>query len=485
MVSSEVAPFAKTGGLADVVGALPKALTRKGVSCGVVLPLYKMVRQGNHQVKDTGKDICVNLGGRSISGRIFIGRLTVGIPTYFIRMDHYYDRDGLYGTPEGDYHDNCERFVFFCRAVFEILKALDLRFDIIHCHDWQSALVPVYICTLYKKDSDNLKSVLTIHNLGYQGQFWHWDMPLTGLGWEHFNWKELEFYGKINLLKGGIVYADAITTVSRTYALEIQGEEQGCGLEGVLRERSKDIYGIINGIDYKGWDPRSDRLIPRRYTIKSLAGKGICKAHLQKRCGLEVNAEVPLIGMITRLTEQKGLDIFLDAIDRIMEYQVQFVVLGLGEAYYHDALRKVSERYPTRFSLNIAFDDPLAHQIEAGADMFLMPSRYEPCGLNQLYSLRYGTVPIVRETGGLADTVVDCTEDTLNDGTATGFSFKQYSADALVSAIMRALRAFKEKEKWLTLMKNGMRKDWSWARSATDYIALYEKLLGKPNTLRT
>lgn len=468
MASPEVTPFAKTGGLADVVGALPKYLSIEGVECAVVMPLHRLVKQGNFKLKSLDTPVKVNIGDEIKVCQVMMSNLPDSkVPIYFLRMDDYYDRDGLYGNSTGDHKDNCERFVFFARGVLEMVKALKLKFDVIHSHDWQSALIPVYMRTLYRRDFANVKSVVTIHNLAYQGLFWHWDMNLTGLGWEHFNWKELEFYGKMNFLKGGLVFSDAITTVSKTYAEEIKTEEFGCGLEGVLRERSDRLFGIINGIDYSDWNPATDKLIPANFSPEDLKGKAICKAKLQERCGLKKDQDVPLVGLIGRLAEQKGIDIFMEIVDRFFGENLQLVILGSGDKRYQDELIRLGTRYKDKLSINITFDNKLAHMIEAGADIFLMPSRFEPCGLNQLYSLKYGTVPVVNRTGGLADTITDST---------TGFVFTSYDGASLYNAIKRALDSYKDRQKWRKIMLNGMKQDWSWSRSALEYETLYKKL---------
>ena len=481
MASSEVAPFAKTGGLADVVGALPKYIYEKGIDVSVVLPLYKKIKDSDFPLRRLSNTLRVFVGEQPMVGNIFTSNLpNSNVTVYFVEMDYYYNRDALYGTALGDYRDNCERFTFFCKVVLELVKELKLKFDIIHCHDWQSALIPIYMRTLYSQYFQGVKSVFTVHNLAYQGLFWHWDMPLTGLDWRYFNWKELEFYGKVNFLKGGLVFADAITTVSKTYAKEIQTEEYGCGLEGVLRERKDNLYGIINGIDYNEWNPEIDKLISHNYNVDTLVNKEKCKLHLQKKIGLPVDANIPLIGIIGRLAEQKGIDIIVDILPRLLNNNIQVVILGTGDIRYHNMLENVWKSYSNKLSLNLTFDNRLAHEIEAGADIFLMPSRFEPCGLNQLYSLRYGTVPVVRTTGGLADTIIDYTDETSNNRTATGFTFNNYNGEALYNAIERALKLYKDKVKWRGLLKNGMKQDWSWSNSAQEYVELYKQLV-KPS----
>ena len=477
MASPEVAPFAKTGGLADVVGALPRALADNGLEACVVMPLHRVVKQANYKLEKLDHTLSLKIGDKTISIAVHVGQLpNSDVPVYFLEMDHYFDREFLYGTPNGDYKDNCERFIVFSLGVLELVKSANLQVDVIHCHDWQAALIPLYMKTIYRQMAEGMKSVLTIHNLDYQGTFWHWDMPLTGLDWKHFNWKELEFYGKLNFLKGGLVYADAITTVSKGYAREIQTREFGCGLEGVIQERNSRLTGIVNGIDYETWNPATDRLIPARFTPANLAGKEKCKAALQKQSRLTVDKRIPLIGFIGRLAGQKGVDLVASCIERLADREVQFVILGAGEAKFQEMLAAIRDKHPDKVSLNLAFNENLAHLIEAGSDMFLMPSRYEPCGLNQLYSLKYGTLPIVRETGGLADTVVDSNPETLKYGTASGFVFRDYDVEQCLKTIERALALYADRKKWTALMKRAMKQDWSWKRSAKEYIDLYCRL---------
>jgi len=481
-VSSEVVPFSKTGGLADVSGALPKFLAELGHEVTVFTPLYRGIRR-RFKPRRTNKTISVPVGSDKVEGALYRGKLPDSrVKVVFIANDGYFDREGLYGDEAGDYGDNCSRFVFFSRGVLEAIKALDLKTDIVHSNDWQAGLIPVYRRVAYGGEEAlaGAAHVFTIHNMAYQGLFWHWDIPLTNIGWEHFNYKELEFYGKINFLKGGIVFADTITTVSPTYAKEIQSDEElGAGLNGVLRDRSDDVFGILNGIDYTVWNPEVDELIPAKYSIRDLSGKAKCKSRLQKEAGLPVKGDVPLVGMITRLVDQKGLDLIADGIDEIMSEDLQFVLLGTGLEKYHVLFEDVARRYPKKAGIFLKFDNKLAHMIEAGADMFLMPSRYEPCGLNQMFSLKYGTVPIVRETGGLADTVTNADEESLKAGVANGFTFGPYETSALVDALRRALEAWSDKPRWSKIVAAGMAQDWSWARSAKEYVKLYEHTIRK------
>ncbi|MEW6357803.1 MAG: glycogen synthase GlgA [Planctomycetota bacterium] len=482
IASSEVAPFAKTGGLADVAGSIPKPLSKLGHDVAVVMPLYRVVHKNCAGIASTGETVKIPVGQETVSASIMKSTIPKSrAPIYFIDCPRYFDRDELYGPKGDDYPDNAARFVFFSRAVLETIKALRLKVDILHCHDWQTALIPVYLKTLYQHEPalKEIGSLFTIHNLAYQGLFWHWDMKLTGLPWNLFNWEELEFYGKLNFMKGGLVFADILNTVSKTYAGEIQTTDDfGKGLERVLSHRSEDLYGIVNGVDYDVWNPADDPLIPARYSPDKLAGKAKCKRALQEKNGLACR-DVPLIGMIGRLDPQKGWDLIEEIIDDLMARDLQLVVLGTGMERYHKLLGRIAEAYSHKVGVNLTFDNALAHQIEAGADMFLMPSHYEPCGLNQLYSLKYGAAPIVRRTGGLADTISDCTPGAVKSGRANGFSFDEYSGGALLAAIDRALDAYKDKTLWTKLMKIGMKQDWSWKRSAQEYVALYKKALQK------
>ncbi len=483
LVSSEVVPFAKTGGLADVAGALPLAVSRLGHEVSVFIPLYRHVLDRKVEMEPTGVELSFPIFRRRQKGVIWKGSFPdSNVPVYFIEHDQYFYRRELYSTSEGGYPDNSERFAFFSRAVLEAVSALGLEPDVFHLNDWQSALIAVYLKTTCADDPvlGRAASLLTIHNLAYQGLFPQWEMNMTGLDWELYNWQHLEFYGKVNYLKGGIVFADLLNTVSRKYAQEIQTEEFGCGLQKVLKERSAELFGVLNGVDYENWNPKMDKLIPAKYSPGKMAGKAKCKAALQKLSNLPEKPNVPLIGIVSRLADQKGFDILGKAIQDIMELDLQLVVLGTGQQEYHDLFTEIGEEFPDKAGVNIKYDNKLAHMIEAGSDMFLMPSRYEPCGLNQMYSLKYGTVPVVRTTGGLADTITDCTEETLKAGTANGFSFTGYDTGELLDTIARAVDTYKNKpEVWKQLVKTGMAQDFSWDVSAREYVSLYEKAVQK------
>jgi len=470
--SSEALPYVKTGGLADVGAALPTALRRKGVSVTCFLPLYGQIDQAKHFIKPVGKEISVPISDRHETAQLYQAEYE-GVTSYFISHDHYFNRPGLYGTQAAPYQDNAERFIFFSRAVLEGAKILGLKPDVVHCNDWHTALIPLYLKTAYAAGFPNTASLFTIHNLGYQGLFWHLDWHLLNLSWDYFNFRGLEFYGEINFLKGGLYYADLISTVSVKYTKEIQTPDFGHGLDGVLRDRTADLYGILNGLDTIEWNPGSDPHIAATYDITDLSGKQACKAALQKEFELPVVKKTPLFAIITRLVEQKGLRLIAGVIEKLLQKSVQLIVLGTGEKEYETLLQGFATRYPDKMSVRITYDSNLSHRIEAGADIFLMPSRYEPCGLNQMMSLRYGTVPIVRATGGLDDTVKIFNQKT---GKGNGFKFKAYTESALLKQINKARALFEDKKTWRTLMKNGMAGDYSWDRSSKTYIKHYRQL---------
>jgi len=476
--SSEAVPFAKTGGLADVSGSLPRVLAQMGHEVFLILPKYRSIDGKRCPLTKTGITLKVPIALRVETAEVYSCDSVPRFHSLFIRKDAYYEREQLYGTPSGDFEDNAERFTFFSRALVEAAVALDLNPDIIHCNDWQTGLAPVYLKTLYR-NSSSLKqaaSIFTVHNIGYQGLFWHYDLQLTNLGWELFTPQALEFYGKINFLKAGMVFADAVTTVSRKYMEEIQTPEFGAGLDGVLRDRKGDLYGILNGVDYDEWSPAKDPLIKEQYSPADLKGKRACKGDLQREFGLELREEIPLIGMISRLDEQKGFDLIEAIMEKLMELGPQCVLLGTGKEKYHLLLEDLQKKYPGQLGVKIAFNNVLAHKIEAGADMFLMPSRYEPCGLNQIYSLKYGTVPIVRATGGLDDTIADFNPLT---AAGNGFKFRDHTASCLLEAIQRALQAYRDRPLWENLMLRGMSADFSWERSAREYLQVYQETLEK------
>ncbi|MFH1830728.1 MAG: glycogen synthase GlgA [Pseudomonadota bacterium] len=479
MIASEAVPFAKTGGLADIVGTLPVALAEAGEDVSIIIPFYgKKIDKKKFGIKLLSNVTAqVEVGKEKIKGEVLYCEMPSGIKVYFISQPTYFNRDELYQTTAGDYPDNAARFIFFARAAIELINALGTPPDIVHVHDWQAALVPVYLKSIYKdkKLFANARVLLTIHNLGYQGLFPKEEFPLTGLNWEYFTFDKLEFWGKVNFLKGGIAFADAINTVSKKYADEILTPEQGMGLDKALLARKGVLCGILNGIDYKDWSPETDVLIPANFTPKDMKGKEKCKAELRKHYKLP-HDDTPVIGIVGRLTSQKGFDILSEALPKLMKREFQFAILGTGEAKYHDLLTRVRKQYPNHIGLELAFDNKLAHLIEAGSDMFLMASHYEPCGLNQMISLKYGTIPIVRATGGLDDSIEDFDVGTEK---GNGFKFEDYTSDALVAAVDRALDAYKKPAVWKRLVANAMECNFSWTRSAKEYIALYRKMLGK------
>jgi starch synthase len=480
--ASECVPFAKTGGLADVVGALPQALAQLGHAVSVYLPKYKQTKLTDAKV--LLPSITVPFDDQYRFCSVLDGGKRSGVQFYFIDYPPFFDREALYGTPAGDYPDNAERFALYSRAVLEASKVLGVP-DIFHCHDWQSALIPILLRTSYADDPvfRGTRTVFTIHNIGYQGLFPPDTLPLLMLPWELFTIDQMEFWGKANFLKGGLVFSDHLTTVSRKYAHEIQTSEYGFGLEGVLRTRAGSLTGILNGVDYAEWSPDKDKLLARQYSPENLPGKKECKYDLLRQFGLEhAPIDTPVIGIVSRFVAQKGFDLIADIANDLARLPLIITALGSGDKEYQDMLLKLNRQYPDKIAVKVAYDNTLAHKIEAGADMFLMPSRYEPSGLNQMYSLRYGTVPIVRATGGLDDTI-----EPWDAGTAkgTGFKFSAYSGVALLNCIQEALRAFKDQAGWSRLMLNGMKKDFSWTASAREYVRVYERLVPSKATVPT
>ncbi|MFA5145451.1 MAG: glycogen synthase GlgA [Candidatus Omnitrophota bacterium] len=460
LAASEIVPFAKTGGLADVAGALPLALEDLGHEVIVAVPKYKVIQsfKGQEQIKKTKSGIPYYIIGSNIK-------------VYFIENDQYFNRDGLYGDKAGDFADNLDRFSYYCDAALKLLKEIKFKPDIVHVHDWQASLIPVYLKTRYANDDfyKGIKTILTIHNIGYQGLFAREEFSKLGLDWSLFNIEGFEFYGKINILKAGMEFCDYINTVSPTYSKEIQTEEFGFGLEGVLNKRRDCVFGILNGLDYSIWNSRDDKFIVKNYSLEDIQNKYKNKEDLQAFCKLPVKMDIPVFGIVSRLAEQKGFDILAEAIDTICKMGLQLVILGTGDQKYHKILEDIVKKYPKVISLHLKFDDSLAHKIYAGSDIFLMPSKYEPCGLGQLISLKYGTIPLVFKTGGLADTVN-------NDN---GFIFDRYSSDELVKTMKTAIAAFKDKKKWRALVVAAMKCNYSWEGSAKKYVQLYEKAKAK------
>lgn len=487
MAATEAVPLAKTGGLADVAGALPRELARQGHDVRLAIPRYGGI-DGRACGLEPRMRLTVPGSAGAIEAAVEQGSLPAGggssavVPVYAVRHDPYFDRKGLYQEQGADYPDNLDRFAFFSRAVLELIEALDKTAgwipDVLHVHDWQTALCPVYLRTRYagRPEHDRIASLLTLHNLGFQGVFPATDYAKTGLDRRLFTPKALEFYGSINLLKGGLLFADFLSTVSPTYSQEIQTPELGFGLEGIVRERRDRLVGIVNGIDTNEWNPATDPHLPHRYSAADLSGKRLCKTALQRELKLP-GREVPLLVLVSRLTAQKGVDLVADILPELMELDLQVVVLGCGDPIYESRLRSLEARYPEKLAVRIAFDESLAHRIEAAGDLFLMPSRYEPCGLSQLYSLRYGTIPIVRRTGGLADTVVAYAPSALREGRATGFLFGEATSESLLTTVLLALNVYRTPQEWGVLVRAAMAADVSWSRSARAYVDLYRTIL--------
>ena len=477
--ASECVPFSKTGGLADVVGALPQALAALGHTVTVYLPRYRQTKLAD--AKTVVRSITVPFDDSYRFCSVLDGGIRSDVQFYFIEYPPFFDRDALYGTSVGDYHDNAERFALYSRAVLEASKILGVP-DVFHCHDWQSALIPVLLRTVYEEDPafEGVPCVFTIHNMGFQGLFSPDILPLLMLPWDLFTITKLEFYGNVNFLKGALVYSDYITTVSKKYSQEIQTAEYGFGLEGVLRGRSATVTGILNGVDYDEWSPEKDKFIKANYSPSDLRGKEACKRDLLEQFAVtNADTRLPVIGIVSRFAAQKGFDLISQIMDRLAREEMIVVALGSGDKEYQDMFVRLNKQFPNKIAVKIAYDNALAHKIEAGADMFLMPSKYEPCGLNQIYSLKYGTVPIVRATGGLDDTIEPWDART---GKGTGFKFTQYSGEALLGAVKGALLAYQDRPSWQTLMRNGMNKDFSWNAAAKDYVRVYERVRSAKTT---
>jgi len=483
MIGSEAQPFAKTGGLADVLGALPSALARLGHRVTLVIPKYRGIRANG--VTST---IQVPLGGAAET-RLVEQQIAERVRIIFVDRPELYEREWIYGFGGSDYPDNARRFAFLARAALEYAvrqSAAGEQFDVLHAHDWQAGLAPVYLRTRYAGTPiGNMATVFTIHNLAYQGLFPITWLPRLNLAPGLLGLDGIEFWGQISFLKGGINFSDVITTVSPTYAQEIQTKEYGAGFEGVLSIRAPDLFGVLNGIDTDRWDPSKDPYIPEPYDQNSLEKKDVARRELLETLGPHAaffeQLQRPLVGIVSRLVDQKGFDLVAQLTDRLLALPISFAVLGTGDDKYQSLWQSLESRYPDRFGVKIGFDEPLAHLIEAASDAFLMPSRFEPCGLNQMYSMRYGTVPIVRATGGLEDTVTDYNEKT---GSGTGFKFNEYTASALAGAIERARATFAKPSIWKKLQQAGMAQDFSWDRSAREYVKLYERALAQAPSQR-
>jgi starch synthase len=479
VAASEMSPYAKTGGLGDVLGALPRALAREGHQVKLFMPHYRTINLNGRRPVTLDLDLKIPVGAavHNVTINLLKDRQR-GLDVYLVGCDHYFGREALYVDPATgkDYHDNDERFILFARAVMQTAKAVGFSPQIVHAHDWQAALLPALLATSLARDSffAGTRAVLTIHNLAHQGQFPGerfrlLEMPEALFAPE----KPFEFYGKVNFLKAGISFAHKVTTVSPRYAQEIQTTRFGCGLEGVLRERSTDLVGILNGVDYTVWSPSRDQYIPYRYHLNNLGGKRMTKVELLKAAGLPVRDSAPLIGMIARLVHQKGLSLIEEVAERLLAMNLQMIVLGTGDDRYEKLLLALQERYSDKLKVYLTLDEALAHRIEAGSDIFLMPSLFEPCGLNQMYSLKYGTVPVVNHVGGLADTIQPFDPTT---GQGTGFVFHKESADALLKATADALASFGRRRTWTRIMKNGMQRDFSWAKAVAAYLSLFKRI---------
>jgi len=472
--ASECVPFSKTGGLADVVGALPRALAALGHQVSVYLPRYRQTKLADPQTMVRSITVPFDDKYRFCSVVTADTNTPAGIRFYFVDYPPYFDRDALYGSSAGDYPDNAERFALFSRAVLEASKVLGVP-QVFHCHDWQSALVPVMLRTLYAEDPAfrDVATVFTIHNMGYQGLFPPDTLPLLTLPWELLTIAKMEFFGQVNFLKGALVLSDFVTTVSKKYSHEIQTTEYGFGLEGVLRNRAATVTGILNGVDYDEWSPQTDKFIGAKYSPQDLSGKLQCKHELLHAFGVtNADSRMPVIGIVSRFAAQKGFDLIAQIMDRLAREEMIMVVLGSGDKLYEEMFQRLNKQFPHKIAAKVAFDNAIAHKIEAGADMFLMPSKYEPCGLNQIYSLKYGTVPIVRATGGLDDTIEPWDART---GKGTGFKFSDYTGEALLATIKQALLAYRDPSSWQTLMRNGMSRDFSWGASAREYGKIYDR----------
>ena len=481
MAASEAVPFAKEGGLADVVGALPRFLEKLGHDVRVVMPRYYKVNRERFGLKELPGVLVVPMGiiGDMYCG-VWEGRLPdSGVRIYFLEHEAFYGRNNLYEEDNEGYLDNDNRFVFLSRGALELCKLLDFTPDLVHAHDWHTGVIPLLLNTAYRHDPylGGSASLLTIHNLQHQGSFYPGLMEVLDIGWEWFNYLNLEKDDEVNLLKGGLYHANLISTVSEGYAREMQTPEYGWGLDGVVRERAADLYGILNGVDDSEWNPEIDPLIAANYSVDDLSGKALCKADLQRAMGLPVRSDVPLIGMVSRLVKQKGIDVLAEAIHRILELDVQFVLLGAGEPWAHFYFGDIAVARPDKFSCHIGYNNKLAHQIEAGADFFLMPSAFEPCGLNQMYSLRYGTLPIVRATGGLDDSVENFDELLL---TGDGFKFRKLDSSALFDTVGWAVHTWYNRPEAMTrLVRTAMRKRFAWSDAARKYELLYYRAILK------
>ncbi|MFZ0629770.1 MAG: glycogen synthase GlgA [Acidobacteriaceae bacterium] len=472
--ASECTPWAKTGGLAEVIGSLPREITALGHKVTLYIPYYRQVREQMPEKKYAIHSITIPFQYYSRFAAILDGGVHDGVQVYFVSSPELFDREALYGTAAGPYQDNWERFALYCRAVLEASKQLGVP-DVFHAHDWHAGLLPVYLRTLYYFDPllRNRAAVETVHNAGHQGRFPKDTVEKLLFPWDVFTPEKVEFYGEFNFLKGGVVYSDMVTTVSPRYAEEIQTQEYGAGLDGVFRLRAPELKGILNGVDYRQWNPAKDGNIAAHFTPENLEGKAVCRKDLLHAFGAgTVNEGTAVLGMVTRMTTQKGIDLLGQTMDALMREDVVLTILGSGEEYYENLARGLAEQYPGRVLVRIVYDEMLAHKVKAGADMLLMPSRYEPCGLTQFHAMKYGTVPVVHGTGGLEDTVEEWDGEAQ---TGTGFKFHTCDPDNFAGAVRRALEVFRKKTAWTMLMRRAMMKDFSWGKSAAEYVEVYER----------
>jgi len=472
IAASEAAPLAKAGGLGDVVGSLPLALRDLGCRVTVVLPGYRQALEQAGDLRLTTEGLPVRLGKSELTADILMGKLAPGVPVCLVRQDGFFDRGELYGSIHGEYPDNRERFIFFSRSIPALCSAAGFEPDVILANDWQTGLV---MALMHEGALPRTAGVFAIHNMGYQGLVPPEKTGIIGLPDSYYRMDGMEYYGQMSLLKAGIVYSRAVITVSPTYAKEIRTPEFGSGLDGLMRSIKDRLYGILNGVDYEEWNPATDRHITANYSPRDLAGKAMCKQDLLKTMGLPVEFfDRPVIGMVTRLFDQKGCHLVAEAAEELFDQNLGLVLLAAGDEKYQMLFSELQGRYPDQFGLKLGFDAALAHKIVAGCDMFLIPSLYEPCGLTQMFGLKYGTVPVVRATGGLKDTVTDPDEA---HGPATGFKFEAFESVAMLKAIRRAVEAFHDRDAWQAMMREGMAKDFSWERSAKEYLRVFERAI--------
>ncbi|MBI5388055.1 MAG: glycogen synthase GlgA [Verrucomicrobia bacterium] len=474
--TSELFPYSKTGGLADMVDGLAKATAKLGHQVGVVTPLYRGIREQTPALQLLDSRLELSMGMLSVSARVWTHQPRPNLTIYFIDQPEFFDRASLYMHNGSDYLDNAARFIFLSKCVAHLARHLPWQPEVVHVHDWQTALAPLLV--RHQRDHDGRatppRTVLTIHNVAFQGVFPPQDFGLVNVPWSYFTVDGAEYYGRLSCLKAGIVFADAIITVSPRYAREIMQPELGCGLDGVLRRRADVLTGILNGVDYEEWKTTGNPRLPHAYSATRLLGKNLHKHALQKEYGLPPRSDVPLFGTVSRLTDQKGIDIELGALEEMLSAPMQFVLLGSGSSHFVQAFTDLARRHPDKMGVRFGFNEDLSHRIEAGLDFFVMPSRFEPCGLNQMYSLRYGTIPIVRATGGLDDSVTDITEDM---GQANGIKFTEYSSRALAKAMRKALALYAQPPLLCHYRGNGMNADFSWDRTCLEYLRVYERKL--------